>query len=109
MKTMTSELNVDQFNGLSPAESERLYLLLEECGEVQQVIGKILRHGYESSHPDGGPTNRGLLEKELGDVLFAVTLMTENADIADSYIRQAAVEKTFKINKYLHHNIIVND
>jgi hypothetical protein len=36
------------FNGLAPAETERLALLLEELGEAQQAIGKILRHGYES-------------------------------------------------------------
>lgn len=34
------------FNGLSPAEVERLALLAEECGEVIQTVGKILRHGY---------------------------------------------------------------
>jgi hypothetical protein len=36
------------FNQLTDAEAERLALLAEECGEVVQVIGKILRHGYES-------------------------------------------------------------
>lgn len=52
------------FNQLTPAEAERLALLAEECGEVIQAIGKILRHGYESRHPDGGPTNREALERE---------------------------------------------
>ena len=36
------------FNKLSAAEAERLALLLEELGEAQQAIGKILRHGYEN-------------------------------------------------------------
>ena len=39
------------FNQLTPAEAERLALLLEELGEAQQAIGKILRHGYASTHP----------------------------------------------------------
>ena len=64
-----------QFNGLTASEAERLFLLLEELGEVQQVIGKILRHGYESHHPNGGPNNRTLLEMELEDVLAALHLL----------------------------------
>jgi hypothetical protein len=61
------------FNGLSPAEAERLALLLEELGEAQQVIGKILRHGYESHHPENpDDSNRALLEGELGDVMAAI-------------------------------------
>lgn len=54
------------FNKLTPAETERLAILAEECGETIQVIGKILRHGYESFHPkDYATTNRTLLENEL--------------------------------------------
>lgn len=39
----------DHFNGLTPAEAERLALLLEELGEAQQAIGKILRQCSTSS------------------------------------------------------------
>lgn len=39
-------------NNLSDAELERLAYLAEECGEVQQIIGKIIRHGYESYSPN---------------------------------------------------------
>ena len=38
-------------NGLNDAEAERLAILLEEFGEAQQAVGKILRHGYESYDP----------------------------------------------------------
>lgn len=34
------------FNQLTNAQAERLHILLEELGEAQQAIGKILRHGY---------------------------------------------------------------
>lgn len=46
------------FNQLSHAEIERLAKLNDEISEVGQEISKILIHGYESWHPDGGPTNR---------------------------------------------------
>jgi len=63
---------MDHFNQLTPAEAERLAMLAEECGEVIQVIGKILRHGYDSYHPvNPSATNRQLLGRELTD-LYAV-------------------------------------
>ena len=49
------------FNELTPAEAGAiLRLLAEEMGEALQVVGKILRHGYESYHPSHpeGPSNR---------------------------------------------------
>lgn len=47
MQPRMREIGMDEpFNDLSNAELERLALLLEELGEAQQVIGKILRHGY---------------------------------------------------------------
>lgn len=60
---------MEHFNGLTPAQAERLAMLAEECGEVIQVIGKILRHGYDSYHPDRPHiTNRELLQRELTDL-----------------------------------------
>jgi NTP pyrophosphatase (non-canonical NTP hydrolase) len=60
------------FNNLTPAQAERLAMLAEECGEVIQVVGKILRHGYDSYHPaNPSVTNRMLLGQELTD-LYAV-------------------------------------
>lgn len=98
---MTTDLK--HFNRLTPAEAERLALLLEELGEVQQAIGKILRHGYESRHPDGGPTNRELLERELGDVVHAVARMKTAKDVSYGVIIGHEIRKSEKIERYLHH------
>lgn len=35
---------MENFNGMTPAETERLAILVEECGEVVQIGMKILRH-----------------------------------------------------------------
>lgn len=68
--------------GLTPAEYERLAILMEEMGEAIQIIGKVLRHGYEGHHPDTPlTTNRALLEMELGDVRAAIILMMEAKDL----------------------------
>lgn len=93
------------FNGLTPAEAERLALLVEEMGETAQVVGKVLRHGYESYHPENpGTTNRQLLEKELGDVNAAVNLMGSARDLDVNAIFRACVEKAKRVASYLHHN-----
>lgn len=91
------------FNKLTPAEVERLALLAEEMSEAIQVIGKILRHGFDSIHPNGGPNNRALLEKELGDVRHAMIKMCETGDINKDNIHLAAEIKRESVAKYLHH------
>ncbi|MDA8251100.1 MAG: hypothetical protein M0Z28_18280 [Rhodospirillales bacterium] len=91
------------FNGLTPGEAERLALLMEECAEVQQVIGKILRHGYSRCHPNGGPDNRALLERELGDLDAARALLIKAHDITEHSIDLHARVKLGRVGEYLHH------
>ncbi|HQT96841.1 MAG TPA: hypothetical protein PK416_03045 [Thermodesulfobacteriota bacterium] len=88
---------------LSPAELERLALLMEEMGESIQAIGKIMRHGYESRHPDGGPTNRELLEKEIGHVNVAVRMMVDSEDLWQTRIQGHEFKKVGSVGQYLHH------
>lgn len=95
---------MEHFNSLSPGEAERLAILLEEMGEAQQAIGKILRHGYKSRHPNGGPTNKNTLERELGDVRHAMNFLCENGDLLKSNIHEWSDLKAKKVKKYLHHN-----
>lgn len=91
------------FNQLSPDEAERLALLAEEAAEVIQVVGKILRHGYESHHPNGGPNNRALLEDELGDFEAAVSMLADADDVSLKEITDAKHDKLDRVKKYLHH------
>ena len=92
-----------QFNKLSPAEAERLFILLEELGEAQQAIGKILRHGYLTGYPKDGPNNKAILELELGDVLLAIDMLAENHDIDYTELECRKAIKAEKIKMYLHH------
>ena len=91
------------FNRLSPAEAERLALLAEELGETMQAIGKVLRHGYESTHPDGGPTNRESLERECGDVRHAMIRLCGAGDLSKQAIHDRANTKAVHVTRYLHH------
>jgi len=79
---------------LSSAEYERLAIIMEEMGEVIQIIGKVLRHGYDGHHPATPlTTNRELLQVELGDVLAMISLMHEAGDIDDRKIELHAKAK----------------
>src|SRR5271170_3832362 len=92
-------------NHLTAAQAERLALLLEELGEAQQAIGKILRHGYESTNPtiQDGPTNRQTLEYELGDVKAAMTLLANERDVSIAEIDRNSEYKLLRVGKYFHH------
>ena len=92
------------FNKLKPAEAERLALLLEEMGEAQQAIGKVLRHGYEEYHPDfPHKTNRYDLCRELGDVCAAMEMMIDAKDISMVDLYDRKDYKLKKVKNYLHH------
>lgn len=93
------------FNSLSPAEHERLALLLEEMGEATQAIGKILRHGYKSFSPfdKTETTNRSMLEKEIGDVMAALDLLYAAKDLFASNTEEARRKKHISVRRYLHH------
>lgn len=64
-------------NELSPAEVERLAILIEECGEVIQAASKVLRFGWRG---ESGQDNKKDLVSELGDVQAAIDLMTTCED-----------------------------
>lgn len=95
------------FNDLNPAEAERLAILAEECAETIQVIGKILRHGYESHDPtrppNQRPSNREMLQREIGHINAAVARMLVGEDLVVEAITLAHIEKLERAEQYLHH------
>ncbi len=93
----------EHFNKLSPAEAELLALLAEECGEVIQMIGKVLRHGLDSYPPGGGESNRVQLADEAGQVLAAIHLLTERGVLSDVEVGCGKAGKLQRVFKYLHH------
>lgn len=103
--TLVSDMEANlPFNELTPAQAERLHYLIEECGEVIHAAGKILRHGYESYHPDGGQSNREHLTEELGHLFVATRMMWLRGDYDWRALCYAQDAKYLRINKYLHHD-----
>jgi NTP pyrophosphatase (non-canonical NTP hydrolase) len=101
----TESNSLTQFNKLTPWEAERLACLAEECGEIIQVIGKVLRHGYDDWSPfdDTKTTNRQNLERELGDLSAVCQQMEKGGDISSLPITQAHKAKLEKLPKWTHH------
>lgn len=97
---------MENFNKLTASETERLAILMEECAEVQQIIGKILRHGYESYDPtkDSPMDNRMLLELELGDLTHIVEQLKSIGDVNSNAIELRMKNRNNRVNKYTHHN-----
>lgn len=97
---------MQHFNKLTPAQAERLAVLAEEAGEIVQIIGKILRHGYESTNPDAPEkgTNREMLAREIGDLDAVVDLMLVTDDLSQGELIDAKAAKSARMRKYFHHN-----
>lgn len=98
------------FNNLTPAEAERLALVIEECSEVIHVCGKILRHGFDSVNPIVNPahgintlTNRERLQNEIGDLRAVIRLMINCNDILEGDIIRASQAKNKRMEPWLHH------
>ena len=81
---------------------ERMATLNEECGEVTQVIGKILRFGIDSDNNGELPeSNRAMLNRELGDVLAALFICVAAGDVDFPTVKMHAEAKAHRIVRHL--------
>lgn len=89
---------------MTPAELERLALICEECSEVIQIANKIIRHGYDSYHPNDPykVSNRQLLEKELLDVQSILFLLQGKKDV-EQVSKVEIIQNLGKKQKYIHY------
>jgi len=88
------------FSKLTYAQSERVAYTSEKCAGVIKVLQKILRHGYEVS---GSTDNRDDLERALGALYLAISLLTEAGDVDEKNISiQARIINMHACN-WFHH------
>lgn len=88
------------FNALSPRQAEALAMLAEEAGEIVLAVGKTLRHGLESRHPDGGETNREAISREVADLRAVLRLLDGDLpEVTEEQIAEALRRKM----RYAHH------
>jgi NTP pyrophosphatase (non-canonical NTP hydrolase) len=101
--SIEAEEAVKDIPGLSAAEIERLAILAEECGEVVQAVGKVLRHGWDSQSPYGGKPNRVALEREIGNVRAVVNLMLDAGDVRLRDVQSWQRCKRLALPRWTHH------
>lgn len=94
----------EHFNKLTPGQAEALAILAEECAEVVQAVGKILRHGLDSQHTHvPGLTNVVSLEQELGDAHLAMQICADIGIVRLDKVIERVGNKAVAIVPYLHH------
>ena len=77
-----------------------MFCINEECGEVTQAIGKILRFGFDSTHPETQISNKNLLMNELIDLKAVIDEYLKGMDISEYDILNRCESKLYKINHY---------
>ena len=88
---------------MTPAQHEALAILAEECGEVMQVIGKMLRHGIVVDHPTMGKwDNTRELMIEMADAVVAMTLVARELDLSVDQIECNLHTKVEALRKWTH-------
>jgi NTP pyrophosphatase (non-canonical NTP hydrolase) len=86
---------------ISPETIETLIILQEECAEVTQAISKVFRFGPDQMMDGCDDTNMQRLEKELGDLLAMVKLVTEQqVGITVEGLSQGAENKLEKLKTW---------
>lgn len=79
---------------------EILCITQEECAEVSQIVSKIFRFGWESTHPTSKVSNKERLEEEIGDLLAMVDIMVEKCLLSDSNLNTAKYLKREKLKNW---------
>lgn len=67
--------------------------LIEECGELQQILGKKLAYYTTDDHPDGAGPLTQRLEKEMADVYAAMDLVRGTLDLDGIAIEERRTQK----------------
>jgi len=81
---------------------ELLIILSEECAEVAQAATKCIRFGMASTHNGQIPESNQLrLEKEIGDFMAMVRLLTEEYNLNMDNVIAAADAKLIKVEKFM--------
>lgn len=81
-----------------------LATLGEECGEVQQIVGKALRFGIHDSKPDNPHwTNFQLLRYEVHDIVATYQMLCKELGANPDLNEDLISEKIYRVKKYMNY------
>lgn len=96
--------DVPHFAALTAVEHEMISCASEEAAEIGMIIGKALRHGIDSCHPEpGSKPNRFEIAREIGQLIAVMQIMCDVGVVHMNDVEAGRLEKWDKIGKYLHH------
>lgn len=76
-----------------------IHKLVEECGEVVQIAGK-LGPFPDGNHPDGRGNLRRRMEDELADVAAASAYLIQQEKLDTDYITKRGARKLAQFNEW---------
>jgi NTP pyrophosphatase (non-canonical NTP hydrolase) len=77
-----------------------LATLGEECGEVQQSVGKALRFGLFEHNPKTQMTHWVSLRNEVHDLIAVYEMLCDDLELSSEFDREKIENKIHKVNKY---------
>ena len=76
----------------------------EECGEIQQVVGKILRFGlFDTNDGKKKDTNWVELRKEFHDLAAIFEMLCDEIDRVETLDRKMIEKKKKRVLKYMEY------
>lgn len=75
-----------------PMATDGVAKLIEECGELQQILGKKLAYWNQDMHPDG-KSIKDRIQEEMGDVVAAIRFVAETLQLDTDFINERADAK----------------
>lgn len=75
----------------------------EECGEIQQIVGKALRFGLADTNPSTGNTNFYEMGLEINDLIAAYEMLCSEANEKPAICRAAIKEKKKRVLHYMEY------
>ena len=73
----------------------------EECGEVQQKVGKSLRFGLFNANPETSNTHWAELRREVHDLVAVYEMLCEEFKLDTELDRNLILEKKEKVEHYM--------
>jgi len=78
-----------------------LACLGEECGELQQEVGKCLRFGYDETNRKHGGRNIDNLKKEATDVMAMFDMLSDETKDLEGLDMEHFDNKQAKVQHYI--------
>lgn len=75
----------------------------EECGEIQQIIGKSIRFGIYDHHPITKETNLVAIEREIHDLVAVYQMLKETTGGGSDILPHFLEKKKKRVLHYMEY------